>query len=74
MKTVIAGVVGVVASIVATFILMAVTAFILRSAFGVERYRDLGLPPFVIGGSIVGGIVLGIVSFRFLAKPGDRAA
>lgn len=66
MKTVIAGVVGIIASILATFVLMAVVAFILRTALGVDRYRDLGLPPLVIGGSIVGGLVFGIVSFRFV--------
>lgn len=71
MKTVTAGVVGIITSIVATFILMAVFAYLLRTAFGVDRYRDLGLPPLVIGGSIVGGAILGIVSFRFFAKPGD---
>lgn len=66
MKNVTAVVVGIVVSLLATFVLMAVSAFLLRTALGVDRYRDLGLPPFVIGGSIVSGVVLGVLSFRRL--------
>lgn len=66
MKTVMAVVVGMVVSVLAALVLMAVSAFLLRTALGLDRYRDLGLPVLVIGGSIVSGVALGILSFRRL--------
>lgn len=57
---------AVVAWAIGTLSLMLIGAFTLRVTLGVERYRDSGLPVVVIGGSLVAGVALGIVTFRRL--------
>jgi hypothetical protein len=59
-------IVGIVVFVIAALVLMLVGAFSLRTVLGVARYRDLDLPVVVIGGSLLGGAGLGILSFRRL--------
>jgi hypothetical protein len=66
MRTAAAVALGIVVFIVATLGLMLFGAFCLRGVFGVERYRDLGLPALAIGGGIAGGIGSGFLAFRRL--------
>lgn len=63
MRTVGSIAVGIVVFVVGALVLMIVGAFMLRTVLGVARYRDLGLPAVVIGGSLLGGAGLGILSF-----------
>lgn len=65
-RTVSSVLVGIVVFAVGALALMVLGAFIFRTVLGVARYRDLGLPPFVIGGSFLGAAALGILSFRRL--------
>lgn len=65
-RTVGAVLVGVVVFTIGALALVVLGAFTLRTVLGVARYRDLGLPAFVIGGSLLGGAGLGILSFRRL--------
>jgi hypothetical protein len=55
--------VGIVVFVLGALAFMLFGAFILRTMLGVARYRDLGLPALVIGGSLLGGAGLGILSF-----------
>lgn len=73
MRTVGSVIVGIVVFAVGALVLMLVGAFSLRTVLGVARYRDLGLPVVVIGGSLLGGAGLGIVSFR-ACGPDERDA
>jgi hypothetical protein len=63
-RTVVSAILGIVVFVVGALALMLVGAFILRTLLGVARYRDLGLPAVVIGGSLLGGAGLGVLSFR----------
>jgi len=65
-RTVGSAILGVIVFAVATLGLMLAAAFILRTLLGVARYRDLGLPVVVIGGALLGGAGLGVLSFRRL--------
>lgn len=72
MKIAVAVAVGVLAAVVGTLTLMAISALMLRETLGLDRYRDLGLPFIVIAGSAVAGAGLGVVSFRRMRVVGEQ--
>lgn len=65
-RTASASAIAIVVFVVLTPVLLLAGAFTLRLAFGVARYRDLGLPTVVYAVALIGGAGLSMLTFRRL--------